>query len=217
VKVRSLNELEDLIDKDLSWRKREYTTLKFMVDKSRNHEKEVLVRASITMLYAHWEGHIKLCSQAYLSYLCCLAPKYSDMSDNFVQISLGDRFKSGFSIKKFKSQKEIFDYLMGELNESFLVDPKKIVDTESNLKYEVLSNLMRQLGLNHSEYELKENFIDSKLLDCRNAIAHGEKKDMEHVMDTYFELMKEILFMIINYGDMIKSAAENKSFLKDAA
>lgn len=108
MKVRSLDELDSKLDGDLSWRRREFTTLKFMIGSARAHEKQVLLRAAITLLYAHWEGHIKHCALTYLIYLKSIGVRYCDMTDNFLQLSLSERFKQGFSIKKFPSQKEIF-------------------------------------------------------------------------------------------------------------
>lgn len=130
MKIRSLTELDDQLDKDFLWRRKEFTTLKFMVSSSRNHEKSILIRASIAILYAHWEGHIKFCAQAYILYLKHIAPKYKNMTDNFIQMSLGEKFKEGFSIKRFSSQQEIFDYLTQEQEKKFDLNENVIIDTE---------------------------------------------------------------------------------------
>lgn len=214
MKVRSLYELQEKLDGDLAWRKREFTTLKFMVGAARQHEKLILLRAAITLLYAHWEGHVKFCASAYLSYLNCLSPKYSEMKENFFQMSLGERFKDGFSIKKFSSQKEVYNYIQSEQSDGFCVNEKVVIDTESNLKYEVVLNILGQLGLNEGLYELKENFIDSKLIKCRNCIAHGDKVDERELFDTYSELEEELLSMIQDFQSSILNAAENRCYLK---
>lgn len=217
MKVRSLGELEDLLDQDLAWRRREFTTLKFMVNSSRKHEKRILMRASIAMLYAHWEGHIKFCSQVYILYLKRLAPSYKQMTDNFIQMSLSEKYKEGFSIKRFSSQQDIFNYLTIEQDAKFDVDEKVIIDTESNLKYEVVFNILGQLGLDTSIFELKENFINSKLVKCRNAIAHGERVNDSELEDAHSELEEELLSMIEKFQTLVRNAAEHKLFLKKIA
>ncbi len=217
MKVRSLGELEDQLDKDLAWRKKEFTTLKLLVGSRRNHEKRVLMRASIAMLYAHWEGHVKFCAQVYLTYLKHIAPSYSQMTDNFIQMSLGEKFKEGFSIKRFNSQQEVFDYLTQQQDAKFDVNESVVIDTESNLKYEVIFNILGQLGLDTTVFELKENFINSKLLKCRNAIAHGDRLGDEDLEETHEELENELLLMIQTFQNLVRNAAENKAYLKQHA
>lgn len=214
MKVRSLYELETKLDEDLSWRRKEFTTLKFMIKESRFHQKEVLIRAAIALLYAHWEGHIKHCSLVYLKLLNCLGTTYCDMTENFLQLSLSEKFKQGFSIKKFSSQKEIYHYLTSEQRSNFSINEDVVIDTESNLKYEIVFNILEQLGLNSSIFELKENFINTKLLRCRNAIAHGDRIDYKDLEDTYQELEEELLDMIVTFQNLIRNAASNKSYLK---
>ncbi|MER0335906.1 MAE_28990/MAE_18760 family HEPN-like nuclease [Vibrio vulnificus] len=214
MKIRSLGELEDQLDRDLAWRKKEFTTLKLMVSSSRKHERNILMRASVTMLYAHWEGHIKFCAQAYLLYIKHIAPSYKQMTDNFIQMSLSEKFKQGFSIKRFASQQEIFNYLTQEQDEKFNVDESIVIDTESNLKYEVIFNILGQLGLDTSIFELKEHFINSKLLKCRNAIAHGERLSEVELEDAHNELEAELLTMIQTFQNLVRSAADSKAYLK---
>ena len=44
MKVRSLYHLEAMLDQDLAWRKREFTTIKFMIKNARQHEKVILYK-----------------------------------------------------------------------------------------------------------------------------------------------------------------------------
>lgn len=216
MKIRSAEELEDSLDKDLVWRRKEFTTLKFMVKGARDHQKEILLRASIALLYAHWEGHIKHCAIAYICYHNSIAMKYSDLKDNFFQMSLGEKFSKGFSIKKFSSQREIFEYVnAGALEENFSISAESVIDTESNLKSNVLFNILDQLGLGCSKFELKNQFIDAKLLKCRNAIAHGSKISDSEMQNTYNELQDELLNMIVVFNNLVKNAVFCKSYLKD--
>lgn len=213
--IRSIYELEDYLDKDLAWRKKEFTTIKFMIKSSRKHEIQILKKTAITLLYSHWEGYLKNSSQAYLCYLNHLAPRYCDLKENFVQLSLAEKFSSGFSIKKYNSQRDIYNYITGALNECLKIDEKRVVDTESNLKYQVLCNIMGQIGLDNQLFELKENFIDSIMLKYRNAIAHGDRVQDDEVDDAYEQLENELLDMIMTYQNLIKNAASTRSFLKN--
>ncbi|SGY93115.1 MAE_28990/MAE_18760 family HEPN-like nuclease [Moritella viscosa] len=213
MKVRSFDELEAALDNDFVWRRREFTTIKFLIAQARNHEKIVLIRAGIALLYSHWEGHVKLASEVYICYLNTLAHDYSDMKSNFIQLSLADKFSQGFSIKKFQSQKNICEYLTNGQSESFKIDEKRVIDTESNLKSTVFFNLMEQLGLDTEPFILKENFIDTILLNNRNKIAHGERVNESDLENAYTELEAELMDMIITFQNLIRNAVSNKEYL----
>ncbi len=213
MKIKSFEQLESALDNDLSWRRKEFTTIKFLIAESRKHQKIVLIRAGIALLYSHWEGHVKLAAEIYLSYLNNLALKYSEMKVNFIQLSLAEKFAKGFSIKSFSSQKSICEYLTQGQTEKFKVDEKKIIDTESNLKYEVLFNLIGQLGLDIEPFILKENFINKVLLKNRNNIAHGQRVSDHELESAYNELEDELLGMIIMFQNLIRNAVSNEEYL----
>lgn len=214
MKIRSLLELEEALDNDLAWRKHEISLITGQVSRSKNKIRLTLIRAAITLMYAHWEGHIKKSAQIYLTFLNHKAPKYSEMKENFCHISLQEKFEEGFSIKKYISQKEIFEYISSGLNCNFKVNCDKIVDTESNLKSQVFLNLMYQLGLDTGPFELRKNFIDQKLIKNRNAIAHGERVSEQELEEAYDEISNNLLYMIQTVHNMIKATASNSGFLK---
>lgn len=214
MKIRSLDELDNALDKDLSWRKHEISSITGEVFRAKKSVHIILMRAAIALMYAHWEGHIKKASQIYLAYLNHQAPKYSIMKENFSHISLYEKFGEGFSIKKYHSQKELFEYIISGLDCNFKVNFEKIINTESNLKSKVFLNLMHQLGLDTNWFETKDKFIDIKLVDNRNAIAHGDYINEEEIKSAYTDIKKNLLEMIQTFHNIIKNAAANKDFLK---
>ncbi|MGG4664575.1 MAE_28990/MAE_18760 family HEPN-like nuclease [Providencia vermicola] len=214
MKIRSRLELEEALDQDLFWRKHEIASINGQILGARKSVRTTLIRAAITLMYAHWEGHVKKAAEVYLTYLNHLAPKYSRMKPNFCHISLHEKFESGFSIKKYLSQKEIFDYISSGLECNFKVNCQKIVDTESNLKSDVFLNLMHQLGLETKNFELKKIFIDQKLVKNRNAIAHGERVSEQELEEAYREISSDLFDMIQTVHNMIKNAASNDEYLK---
>ncbi|WP_272529225.1 MULTISPECIES: MAE_28990/MAE_18760 family HEPN-like nuclease [unclassified Providencia] len=214
MKIRTLEELDSALDSDLSWRKHEISLITNSVFKAKGKVKLTMKRAAITLMYSHWEGYVKKSSEIYLAYLNRLAPKYCNMKDNFSHISLKSRFNKGFTLKKYDSQKEIFDYIINGLNCNFNVNYEDVIDTESNLKSEQFSNILSQLGLDMQPFELKFNFIDQKLIKNRNAIAHGEYVADKDINDAYDEISTHLLELIDTFHSMIKSAASNKEYLK---
>jgi len=214
MKVRSSLELQDSIQKDILWRKREFTSLNFMISGSRDHEKKILLRAAIVLLYSHWEGHIKHCALAYVTYLNNIGLSFHNMKDNFLLLSVPDRFRKGFSLNKISSLIELSEYLNSPPNQNFKIDEKLVIDTDSNLKFPILLNILHQLGLDSQCYDLKENFIDSKLVRCRNAIAHGDILGWDEIEDTYRDIENELLDMIVLFQNLIFKAVDNKEYLK---
>ncbi|ROS05738.1 hypothetical protein EDC56_1289 [Sinobacterium caligoides] len=214
MKIRSALELQDSLDNDLAWRKREFTNLKFLTSDKRQHKKSVVMRSSIVLLYSHWEGHIKYCAEAYLNYLSYVAPKCQDMTDNFLHMSAGHRIGKGASANSFSSQKKIFECYEESKANKFRVDPSSVINTHSNLNYEVLSAILSQLGLRTSTFELKENFLNTKLIKYRNKIAHGEYVRQEDLESVYNDLPDQLLGMIQSFKDLIIDSVESGLYLK---
>lgn len=200
---------------DLTWRKRELTTLKFMIQGSgADHKKSILHRAAIALLYSHWEGHVKYCSLVYLNYLNSLGLHCDQIADNFIQLNLSSHFDTSFSMKSIKNQKYIHDYFSRLSDFKFRVVADKTIDTKSNLNSEVLLNILSQLGLSSDAFELKSTFIDTVLLKNRNAVVHGEMLNADGLKDTYNEIEDELLDLIQTFHNLVNTAAANRLYLK---
>ena len=214
MKIRTSLELQDSLQKDIKWRKREFTSLGFMINSSRGHEKQILLRAAIVLLYAHWEGHIKHCALAYITFLNNKGLPFHKMKDNFLLLSVPDKFRKGFSLNKISSLLELNNYVNSPPIGNFKVDENLVVDTDSNLKFPILLNILQQLGLDSTSYDLKEHFIDSKLVRCRNAIAHGDILGSIDIEETYEEIKTELLNMILLFQNLIFKAVDNQEYLR---
>ena len=64
--IMEIQEFEDKIIDDWTWRKREVSDLILFAEKEENI---VLLKSIILLLYAHWEGYIKKCAKTYLKYI----------------------------------------------------------------------------------------------------------------------------------------------------
>ena len=212
MRIRNEEDLEEKIDKDLAWRKKEFTTLKLLIQDSRRHQRKILLRSYVALLYSHWEGHVKYCSQAYLSFIKCKGISYCDLKDNFFQLSLEEKFDNQFSFKSYNSQKKIVGYIRSECKEKFSVNVGRVIDTESNLKFSVFYNIMGKLGLDISPFELKKQFIDSMLLKMRNSIVHGEHSSEEELENIFKEIDNHFIGIIMCFNNAIKNAIISKSY-----
>lgn len=212
MKIRSEIELQNFLDKSCSLRKRELTTLKFLLmSMKRDHEKKAFMRASTTIIYAHWEGFIKTSSMAYLDYISRLSINLSDLTHNFIAIALKERIATTGRSKRTSSHLDLINDLLINLNQSS-ISPDTI-DTGSNLNSEILQDIMTSIGLDFNSYwELKCSFIDRELVDNRNAIAHGELKEINE--DTFNDLHDFVVEAMEKFKTDIENAAALKKYQK---
>lgn len=208
------NKLQDKLDKDLSWRKKEIIDYSLLVESQMGDTQITLIRAAIPLLYAHWEGFIKNTSIHYLKYICKMNLQLSELTENFCHISLGKKFEKSTSVHTYSSQKALFDYIYHELEEAtFWVNSEVTIDTKCNLKFDVFQVIVNQLGVDGSWYETKRNFINETLLGRRNAIAHGEyKRDTN--LDGYIVIKDNVLEFLEFFKNLILEAFVQKKFLR---
>lgn len=209
------NKLQDKLDNDLAWRKKEITSLLLHIETQEGEIQTSLIRGAITILYAHWEGYIKYAATNYLEFICKLKMNLSMLSINFCYINLGKKFPKETSLHSYKFQQEVFDYIQYQhQNELFSINSKETIKTRGNLTFESFQVIAKQLGLDISWYDTKKNFIDEKLLGLRNPIAHGEFRTQAKLIDDFKEIKAEILNCLENFKDLVTDAFENKKFLK---
>ena len=183
MKIRSLTELAQFLDDELSWRKKELTTLKFMLERRREHERVLLLRAAVCVLYAHWEGFVKAAATTYVSFVATRGLRYRDLAPNFVALGLRTEItQTGLSNKPTIHTALVAKLMLG-LSESADLDWEHSVDTGSNLNTDVLQEIFCLLGLDSHPYLPKKQLLDQRLLANRNLISHGRRVEIE--MDDY--------------------------------
>lgn len=74
MKIRTLGQLQDALDSEMSWRLKEIADLKSNVKSTSGLARSTLIRAGTALLYAHWEGFIKAASSAYVLFLKAFIP-----------------------------------------------------------------------------------------------------------------------------------------------
>jgi len=205
MKIRSALELSNALDYSLAWRKKEITNIFLTINsQKRAHIKEAFLRASVPILYAHWEGYAKEAFNYYIEFVARQHLAYGDLSTNFVTISCLSTMKEISKSSQFHLHNQLIDFLTFNQNEQAKIPYENFTDTESNLSSKVLQNLLFSIGLPYDEFwRAKSLAIDGKLLYYRNKIAHGEK----HMVDesTFLELHD----LIISSLDYIKNSIEN--------
>jgi len=214
MKIRTLDDLSNSLSSQLAWRKKELSEIKYLIE-SRSipkHKKNVLIRSSIAMIYAHWEGFLKIAGRYYLEYISSQRLKNSELSKSFLTISLSSSSRLLENSKKYSTYGSVIDFFENDLESRALIPFKSIIDTESNLSSSVLKEIIWCLNLSYDSFEIKEKLIDEKMLAKRNHIAHGEYLEIESEDIIY--LRDEILALMIEFKNQIENSALTKSFAK---
>ena len=223
MKIRSLVEFESRLDQEFAWRRRETSTLKLNLKSARSAHEETLFRSSIVLLYAHWEGIVKMCAESYIIYLNGQGEKYSAINPCFLffatKLKLGDTAK--INIQNFSMFERAQELFCKPLDEKFKVDPSISISTRENqnMTSSEFKYLLGKIGLPYlTEFELKEKLIDEQLLRYRNQIAHGENihEDISDLYETFEHMFIGVWKILDLYRKEIVSAIENKLYLRNS-
>ena len=216
MKIKKLEKLQDLLDQDMAWRKKELIDIKLLIHSTKN---PVLCRVGIALLSAHFEGFIKQAANYYVVHVASQNIKISDLHTNFAAIHSGKLFdQCAASDKITVYQKAIDDFLSNYDNLNFQVRYSRehpVIKTEGTPSSTVVRNIFDSIGLDFSPYETKTNYIDADLLSNRHGVVHGERvyiaiSDFDSTFDTITEIMEQ-------FSDQVMTAAMNKSYLKSNA
>jgi len=165
-------DLNDILDADLVWRRREITSIVNLAQRVSSADQAALIRAGIPMLYAHWEGFGRSCILRYLEHVSYKSIKFKDLRPSFLYLaSIGSLSQIGKSASAHEI--DLFTAIMLRAEAKNKDDFRKRISTKSNLRSGVLRELLCACGLNEEHFISDESFIDTELCDARNEIAHG--------------------------------------------
>ena len=202
MKVSTIDELSNSLTTDMTWRIREITDLRANVRTAAT--KQSSIRATIPILYAHWEGHVKICAEAYVGFVSARRMRFSELQYGFSLAPLRSDFDRLSSGNMSKVDQILLIRKTGETEQhTFRGNFKKLVETRSNLSHDVLCEILSVLGIDTSGFEGEADFIDRILLERRNFIAHGatvnlDEAALEEMIDRTIGLMRSFQNCIEN-------------------
>uniref|UniRef100_Q07PC4 RiboL-PSP-HEPN domain-containing protein n=1 Tax=Rhodopseudomonas palustris (strain BisA53) TaxID=316055 RepID=Q07PC4_RHOP5 len=202
-------DLSDIFDTDLIWRRRELSDLKAAVYAADKAAKPVLLRALIAMGYAHWEGYVRLCANRYFEHLTLRKKPFSDFERqiyvNSFLVRIDALHQNRISLEaRCKLVNDILDNTGGRFS---YLNPE-LIDTKSNLNTDVIKDICIICGVASEHFEEHRMFLDVILLKRRNAIAHGQQElILANEMD---DLTAKLLALMTSFRNLL----ENKIYLK---
>lgn len=209
------DELSSQLNTELTWRRQELSDLKAAINHADVIARSVLLRALVTMTYAHWEGFVRVSATKYFNHLTLKKQRYADLDLQFYKNSFLARLDAFFRSRGSTQESCRFIALILEsqgVRFSF-INPQ-LIDTKSNLSTEVINDLCLVCGFETQFFEDNQFFIDVCLLKKRNAIAHGQDEGIETAeVDSYIDTA---LALANHFKTLIENKVYTKGYLRAA-
>jgi hypothetical protein len=217
MKIRTLEELQEHLDDDLAWRKKELLELRRFINASSGLELGLYVRASTALAYAHLEGFFKKSSECYLAFVSARRVALLHLSPSLRALTLQrflDPTTDGDAFSKLQAIVSALDPEADSVG-NLRVSSRLSMEIGGNLNFARLSGMLSRLGLPERDFELRKQMLDEGLLKCRNSVAHGrvEKPDTQLVL----EWIQMVMEMMNNFRNLVENAAEKRFYLSRAA
>lgn len=200
-RIYTKDELFDSIDRELSWRKKELKVFKDSIPTEFSSKQTALLRCAIPIIYAHWEGFVKKSCELYLEYVSNRNEILKNLKSQFIAIALRNSLQAQ-EIKKISERTKAVEYIINNLDLVATIPIKNIIQTKSNLKFDIFKDICYLLCISIEEFEKKKAMID-ELVDSRNTIAHGNYLKIDYHM--FCEFYNDT----INLLELLRTEIEN--------
>ena len=210
---RNLFTFDSLTDKvvaDFSWRRKELTLIKYKIPKEKNSLQSALIRATIPLLYAHWEGFVKVNMSYYLEYVSNKYLKNSELKTSFIALSLQNKL-GDLNNSSFSNRTKIIDFIFEDLEKQSKIPKKNIINTKSNLSFNVLQEILFILDLEDSHVDSQKELVND-LVNERNYIAHGEHTLIDY--ETFENFYDDIIALMEYLRTIIENNAIQEKYKK---
>lgn len=214
MKIKTVEKLQDHLDRDLARRKKELINLKLLAFQSQD---TMYCRIGLVMLSAHFEGFIRIVANYYVLFVAGQQLLLKEINTNFAalffrRIIEQDKESTKISSYMRKLEKIIEDYSAEKFYVTYTSN-SPIIKTDSNPSSAVFKEILISIGLSYSPYETKKNFIDRDLLSNRHAIVHGAFTEVS--LDDFCTTFNVIFEIMENFKNQVIQAALTQSFIND--
>jgi hypothetical protein len=210
-KPYSDTDFSNQITEDRSWRLREISDLKNAVIRADDNLRRVLLRALITICYAHWEGYVRFAARKYLEHVALRKFHYADLDRQFLRNYFLPRL-AALSLSKtgIAERCALVDEIINSSDRRFSYVNEDLINTKANLNFDVLTDICLVCCVPTEFFADKAAFIDIFLLKRRNAIAHGE--DAFVAIEDLDGLANETIAIMRAFGDALENHVYQKNY-----
>ncbi|MEG9624219.1 MAE_28990/MAE_18760 family HEPN-like nuclease [Pseudomonas guariconensis] len=192
------------ITDDRNWRIKEISDLKSAIRRGDANLRKVLLRALITLSYAHWEGYVKFAAKKYLDYVALRKYAYGNLNKQFLRNLFLPRLGAMYNARINVAERVLLiDEILNSADQRFSQVDEDLVNTKANLNFEVFSEICIICDVPLQFFAEKSTFIDVVLLKRRNAIAHGENTLIG--LDDLDAICEETISLMRAFGDALEN------------
>ncbi|MGA7381806.1 MAG: MAE_28990/MAE_18760 family HEPN-like nuclease [Terriglobales bacterium] len=192
------------ITEDRSWRLKEISDLKDAVIRADASLRRVLLRALVTICYAHWEGYVRFAARKYLEHVALRKHQYKDLDRQFLRNYFLPRLAALSTNKASIAERcSLIDEVLNASDRRFSRVNEDLVHTKANLNFGIFADICMVCGIPAVALAGKATFIDVFLLKRRNEIAHGEETFVE--IGDLDELTGETVTLMRAFGDALEN------------
>lgn len=203
------NDLSDIYDEDLIWRRKELSDLKTAAKAADQMSRPVLLRAVIAMCYAHWEGYVRTCANRYFEHLALRKKSFAEFERQIYVNSMLARVDAVSRGRVSLAERcSLINDILDSGNGRFAYVNPDLIDTQSNLKTDVIKDICAVCGVDANHFEENRTFIDVILLKRRNAIAHGQPESID------ISEIDDLIAGILALMGFFRTLLENKIYTK---
>lgn len=198
------------LSQDRSWRLREISDIKSAIRRADTGLQTVLLRALVTICYAHWEGSVRFSARKYLEHVSLRKFQFRELDRQFLRNYFLPRLASLSTSRAGVAERcDLVDEILDASNQRFSRVNEDLISTRSNLNFDVFRDICLVCGVPIEQFSDKATFVDIVLLKRRNEIAHDEETfidvtDLDEVANDTVALMRA-------FGD----ALENRVYMRD--
>lgn len=210
----------ETISNDWLWRERELREVDRRLLKSKA---PIEIMSSILIVYSHWEGHFKTCASELLDFISeGVRRKLFRWTDIRMDVRLRLLFCSYRRSSLSSQTQETFVSYLNALNDGRFADSLRardeIIMVDDNLNAVRAEAICRNLGVDHAWCALKKVIIDERLLEHRNAIAHGARRlrsgdEIDFSNPDLLSAIDEARLLIRDAKNRFQNAISSKEFL----
>ena len=180
MKIKRVEDLVDLVSNESGRRKRELAWVRQRLPPAAREPDDAILRMAPVMAYAHWEGFIKAAATGYVHFVARKSLALSRLTGNFQAIVCrSDLIIAAAATKRIRPHLEVVAKLTDGVAASVAVPTNGVIDTESNLTWDVFENICMTIGIDTSTWSPFKGQIDD-LFVSRCEVAHGGLVVPEH-------------------------------------
>jgi hypothetical protein len=202
------------ITDNLDHRRLEITNLRRIV---LNHAgkplENTVVRMSVPMIYAHWEGYVKETCQLYLEHIEASLSRVRQLQPALLGYLWTPKLKPITGGLNFERRKIVAECaLLDVLRPIRFGDAEKAINTQSNLNFPALEGIAKDLCLDISSLAPWRRYLDA-FVQMRNNIAHGASPRMLSRLD-FEEHAESVIGLMEGFEHVLLDAIRNANFCR---